>query len=44
MAKLVNQPEGGMAGAQKKFSLLVKGKLHEGEYEITLIFMRFRRL
>jgi len=32
MAKLVNQPEGGMAGAQKKFSLLIKGKLCE---EIT---------
>jgi hypothetical protein len=44
MAKLVNQPEGGMAGAQKKFSLLVKGKLYEEEYEITLTFIRLEAL
>jgi hypothetical protein len=33
MAKLVNQPEGIKTGAQKKFSLLVKRKLYEEEYE-----------
>jgi hypothetical protein len=44
MAKLVNHLQGGMSGTQKKFSLLVKRKLYQGEYEITLKFMRFRRL
>jgi len=36
MAKLVNHLQGGMSGTQKKFSLLVKRKLYEEEFEITL--------